>query len=70
MSADITQVTVHLNDPVDVYADTYDDYSCLVIGNVLLFATETSPELLEAIAQAATRLAGIRRQQMAPKAVA
>lgn len=64
MSAHITQVTAHLEtDPVAVYADITDEYSCLVIGGVILHAAEASPEVLEAIAEAAMQLAAVRRQK-------
>lgn len=63
MSADIRQVTVHLHDEVTVYADITSEYGCLVIGGVAIHATHASPEVLEAIAQAATQLAAVRRQK-------
>ncbi|MFE4867641.1 hypothetical protein [Streptomyces sp. NPDC056682] len=63
MSADITQVTVHLHDEVTVYADITNEYDCLVIGGVVIHATHASPEVLDAIAQAAMQLAAVRRQK-------
>lgn len=63
MSADITQVTVHLHDDVTVYADITNEYGCLVIGGVIIHATHVAPEVLDAIAQAATQLAAVRRQK-------
>jgi hypothetical protein len=53
-----------------VYVGTDREFSWLVIGPVILHATQASPEVLEAIAQAALDLANIRRQQTALKAVA
>jgi hypothetical protein len=71
MSAHITQVTAHIEgDPDSVYVGTDREFSWLVIGPVILHATQASPEVLEAIAQAALDLANIRRQQTALKAVA
>ena len=71
MSPHITQATVHLDtDPTAVYASGDGVNTWLAIGPVILHATHASPEVLEAIAHAALRLADIRRQQTVLKAVA
>ncbi|MEV5939894.1 hypothetical protein [Streptomyces sp. NPDC051994] len=68
MSADITQVTVHLHDELEVYADITDEYSCLVVSGVHIHMTHASPAVLDRIAGAVQQIAA--RQQQTLKAVA